>query len=280
MDPIRQHHNRNSPFSRQSPLVNAVILAFRISNLVSERERKPVLDMISAMSQMIFNLAPEDEREILIATTEDAQELSELLDVHVGPLPDIESLLVDTDDSDPHDTVTGMGNRAHFDQELARLFKQAHRSDRRLGVIMVDADRFKSLNDTVGRTAAKTALQAIARRLHESLGDSGIVCRIGAEQFGIIVPDVSGLDAARMSERARRHIVCEHVDLRGSGSNIEAVQVSASFGVAALEPQLAKLIHEPKRLAQLAEQALFAAKQAGRNCVRFFKPRVSDSDAA
>ncbi len=281
VDPIRQHHNRNSPFGRQSPLVNAVILAFRISNLVSERERKPVLDMVSAMSQMIFNLAPEDERKILIATTEDARELSELLDVHVGALPDIEALLVDTeDDLDPHDTVPGMGNRAHFDQELARLFEQAHRSAGRLGVIMVDADRFKSLNDTVGRTAAKTALQALARRLHESLGDSGILCRIGAEQFGIIVPDVSGLDAARMAERARRHIVREHVDLRGSGSNIEAVQVSASFGVAALEPQLAKLIHEPNRLTQLAEQALFAAKQSGRNCVRVFKPRGSDADAA
>ena len=302
VDPIRQHHSRNSPSGRQSPLVNAVILAFRISNLVSAKERKPVLDMVSAMSVTIFHLTPEDERKILIATAEDARELSELLDVHVGGLPDIESLLVDrTDDLIPQpiqgksvseaftgqttagamtDTVTGVGSRAHFDQELARLFKQAHRSDGSLGVIMVDGDRFKSLNDTLGRTAAEIALQAIARRLRESLGGAGIVCRTGAEQFGVIVPDATRIDTARMAERARRHIEREHVDLRGSGSDIEAVQVSASFGVAALEPRLASIIHEPPRLARLAEQALFAAKQAGCNCVRVFQPRGSESNAA
>ena len=306
VDPIRQHHSRNSPLGRQSPLVNAVILAFRISNLVSAKDRKPVLDMISAMSLSIFHLAPEDERKILLATTEDARELSELLNVHVGALPDLESLLVDTDDnlipepfngtsvtaaSTGHstadamtdamtDAVTGVGNRAHFDQELARLFKQAHRSDGCLGVIMVDADRFNSLRDTVGLTATDTALQAVAHRLRESLGSAGIVCRTGVEQFGIIVPDTSRLDTARMAERARRHIEREHIDLRDSGTDIEAVQVSASFGVAALEPRLAKIIHEPKRLARLAEQALFAAKQSGRNCVRVFKPRESESHAA
>jgi diguanylate cyclase (GGDEF)-like protein len=298
--PIRQHHSRNSPLGKQSPLVNAVILAFRISNLVSANDRKPVLDMVSAMSLTIFHLTPEDERKILLATTEDARELSELLDVHVGDLPDLESLLVDTDDNlipqqingqavngastgqadAMTDPVTGVGNRAYFDEELARLFKQAHRGGGSLGVIMVDADRFKSLKNTVGPLAAETALQAIAHRLRESLGGGGIVCRTGTEQFGVIVPDTSRLDTARLAERARRHIEREHVDLRDSGSDIEAVQVSASFGVAALEPRLAKIIHEPKRLARLAEQALFAAKQSGRNCVRVFKPRESESDAA
>jgi diguanylate cyclase (GGDEF)-like protein len=300
VDPIRQHHSRNSPFGRQSPLVNAVILAFRISNLVSARDRKPVLDMVSAMSLSIFHLAPEDERKILLATTEDARELSDLLDVHVGDLPDLDSLLVDSnDDLIPQpsngqsvidgstgqadamiDTTTGVGNRAHFDQELARLFEQAHRSDGCLGVVMVDADRFKSLKDTVGQMAAETALQAIAHRLRESLGDATIVCRTGAAQFGVIAPDTSRLETARLAERARRHIEREYVDLRDTGSDIEAVPVSASFGVAALEPRLAKMIHEPKRLASLAEQALFAAKQSGRNCVRVFKPRESASDAA
>jgi diguanylate cyclase (GGDEF)-like protein len=252
------------------------------------------------MSLSIFHLAPEDERKILLATTEDARELSDLLDVHVGDLPDLDSLLVDTnDDLIPQpsngqsvidgssgqadamiDTTTGVGNRAHFDQELARLFEQAHRSDGCLGVVMVDADRFKSLKDTVGQMAAETALQAIAHRLRESLGDATIVCRTGAAQFGVIAPDTSRLETARLAERARRHIEREYVDLRDTGSDIEAVPVSASFGVAALEPRLAKLIHEPKRLASLAEQALFAAKQSGRNCVRVFKPRESASDAA
>ncbi len=302
VDPIRQHHTRNSPFGRQSPLVNAVILAFRISNLVSARDRKPVLDMVSAMSQMIFNLTPEEERKILVATTEDARELSELFELHVGTLPDIEQLVPDPDDDlVPHpfngkavseastsqstpgavsDTVSGVGNRADFDRELARLFEQANRSSGHLGLIMVGTDAFESLSDTVDRRTAEAALQAIAHRLRESLGGSTIICRTGTEQFGVIMPDGSRIDTARMAERARRHVEREPIDMRGSGSNIEAVQLSASFGVAALEPQLANIIHDPKRLVRLAEQALFAAKQSGCNCVRVFKPRVSDFDAA
>jgi len=266
--PIRHHHSRNSPFGGQSPLVSAVILAFRISNLVSSRDRKPVLDMVSAMSLMIFNLTPADERQILTATAEDARELSRLLEVQVGPLPDIELLLADTDDLIPRPPKD---KPVSFDQELVRLFEEAHCNAGRLAVIMVGPDRFES-DDTV--------LQAIDHRLRESLGGSGIVCRSGGEQFSVIVPDTSGLDAARMAEKARRHVEREPVDMRGSGSDLATVRVSASFGVAALEPQFANLIQEPKRLARLAAQALSAARQSGGNCVRVFKPRVSESDAA
>ena len=101
----------------------------------------------------------------------------------------------------------------------------------------VGADRFNSPDDTL--------LQAIAPRLREILGGSGIVCRTGAEQFGVIVPDTSRLDAAGMAEQARRHVEREPVDMRGSGSDVKAVQVSASFGVAALERQFANIIQEP-----------------------------------
>ncbi len=301
VEPIRQHHTRNSPFGRQSPLVNAVILAFRISNLVSTRDRKPVLDMVSAMSQMIFNLTPEDERKILIATTEDARELSKLFDIHVGALPDIESLVADRDDDlIPRPSIgkwvsetctsqstpgavtdtSVVGNRADFDQELARLFEQAYRSGGHLGVIMVGADSLDLPGDIDSRRTAETALRAIAHRLRENLGGSSIICRTGAEQFGVIVPDASRIDTARIAERARRYVEREPVDMRGSGSDMETARVSASFGVAALEPQLANIIHDPKRLVRLAEQALFAAKQSGRNCVRVFKPRLPGFDAA
>ncbi len=154
VEPIRQHHQRGSPVGQQNPLVNTVILGYRISKLVSTGDRKPVLDMVSAMSQSIFHMTPEDERTVLLETTEDARELSDLLDVHVGELPDIEALLADADDAlirhqaerDMHtgqpqqaamtqvpesmtDGLTGVGNRKHFDRELSNLFDEAHRAD-------------------------------------------------------------------------------------------------------------------------------------------------------
>ncbi len=294
VDPIRQHHTRSSPFGHQSALVNAVILAFRISNLVSAKESKPVLDMVSAMSQMIFHLTPEQERAILIETTQDTRELADLFELHVGDLPDVEKMFADAAGNKPAsqpfpthatpgtttDPVTGLGNGEHFEQKLARLFEQARGSNGCIGVIMVDAGLSKALGETGGPAASDIALQAIARRLRESLGGSGIICRTGNAQFGVIVPGASRLDAARMAERARRHLERDQVDLGGTGGNVEALQMSASFGVAALEPELSTIIHEAKRLARLAEQALHAAKQAGRNCVRVYKPRVSETDAA
>ena len=292
VDPIRQHHTRSSPFGNQSALVNAVMLAFRISNLVSAKESKPVLDMVSAMSQMIFHLAPEQERAILIETTKDARELADLFELQVGDLPDVKAMFADSVGNQPvrqpsptHatpdatiDPVTGLGGSEYFQQKLARLFEQARGSDGCIGVIMVDAGLFKSLDDRAGRVAFDIALQAITRRLRESLGGSGIICRTGNERFGVIVPGASGRDAARLAERARRHLERDQGDPGETGGHVEALQMSASFGVAALEPEL--IIHEAKRLARLAEQALHAARQAGRNCVRVYKVRVSGTDAA
>lgn len=305
VEPIRLHHTRGSPFGRQNPLVNAVILGYRISNLVSAGDRKPVLDMVSAMSQSIFHMTPEDERTVLLQTTEDARELSGLLEVHVGELPDIEALLADADDAlirhqterdleigQPRrpalsqvpesmtDRLTGVGNREHFDRELPSLFDRARRTDGCLGLVLVATDRFTSLVDTLGAAAGDTALRAIAQRLHESVGQVGVVCRSGGEQFAVIIPGATRMDAARMAERARRHIERDHVDLHGAGTDVEAVQVTASIGVAALEPALAGTLHDSQLLIPLAAKALDAARHAGGNCVRIFKPRSDQSDAA
>ena len=305
VEPIRQHHQRGNPFGQQNSLVNTVILGYRISNLVYAGDHKPVLDMVSAMSQSIFHMTPEDERTVLLETTEDARELSHLLDVQVGELPDIEALLADAGDAkikhqaerDMHtaqprqavmsqapesmtDGLTGVGNREHFDRELPILFDKARRTDGCLGLILVAADRFSSLSDTLGTAAGEAALRAIAQRLYESLGQAGIVCRTGGEQFAVIVPGTMRLDAARMAERARRHIEREHVDLHDADTDVEAVQVTASIGIAALEPALVGSLHDSQLLIPLAARALDAARHAGGNCVRIFKPSSNRSDAA
>ncbi len=306
VDPIRQHHQRGMPSGPNSALINAVILAYRISNLVSlEEHRKPVLDMVSAMSQTMFHMTPEDERSVLLMTTEDAKELSGLLDVHVGRLPDIESILATADDalirqqpdvqpqvvapppqaSPPPgeaftDAMTGVGNRKHFDEELSRRFQVAVQRCEPLGLILVDADRLTAINETIGRVGGDRVLQAIAHRLLESLGQSGIVCRYGGEEFAVIIPGASRIETARTAERMRRHLEREHVDLRDSGSNLEAVQVTASFGVVTLEPATLGQVRNPMVLVQLADRALHAAKCDGRNCVRVFTPRPPHSSAA
>ncbi len=303
IDPIRQHHQRGTPFGDHRELVNAVILAYRISNLVTVTQRKHVLDMISAMAQSMFHMSEEDERAVLRQIDDDVRDLSELLNVHLGELPDIDTILSEADDAIVRhqldmqqseqlrrarmaldeeaftDALTGAGNRRKFDKELAVRFREAGTRTGMLSVLLVEPDRFRSLNDSLGSKAGDVVLQTVAYRLRESLGNDGLVCRFNGERFAVLMPEMPRLEAARAAERARRHVEHDFVDLRGTGSPAESVQATVSIGVASLDPELAARLRGPDMLVQLADKALHAAKHQGHNCVRVFTPRA-DSTAA
>ena len=123
-------------------------------------------------------------------------------------------------------------------------------------------------------------LQSLAHRLRDSVGKAGLVCRYGGKVFAVILPGASRPEAARIAERLRRAIEQQHIDLRGAVSAADAVQLTASFGVAALEPEIAGVLHRPAQLFTLADRSLHAARRAGRNCVRVFNPKPPSSTAA
>ena len=83
-----------------------------------------------------------------------------------------------------------------------------------------------------------------------------------------------------MAERARQQLERQHIPLHGTASDPDSIQVTASLGVAALEPSVFEAVNTPRVLIQLADRALDAAKRAGRNRVRVFKPHAPRSDAA
>jgi diguanylate cyclase (GGDEF)-like protein len=303
--PIRHHHRRGMTGGTHDEIVNAVILAYRVSNVLAATDPKPVLDMFSAMSQGLFHITAEEERAILRAATEDANALSSLLGVQVGDLPDVSAMLSDADEAmSAHqarqqreqelvrqsseavtrqaltDAVTGVGNRKCFEQALVDAFKQARETGDCLGLILVATDRFRSLKDRLGSRAGDLVLRTIAARLREGVGNAGIVCRCGGDEFAVILPGASRADAARTAERLRRAVERQHVDLLAAATRVEAVQVTASLGVAALGAEPNERPREPEVLLQLADQALSAAKQAGHNCVRVFSPKPPRSSAA
>jgi diguanylate cyclase (GGDEF)-like protein len=112
------------------------------------------------------------------------------------------------------------------------------------------------------------------------VGNAGLVCRCGGDEFAVILPGASKADAARTAERLRRSVEQQHVDLLAAATRVQAVQVTASLGVAVLGAEPHERPREPEVLLQLADQALSAAKQAGRNCVRMFSPKPPRSSAA
>lgn len=295
VDPIRQHHG--SPGGPGDPMVATVVLAYHVSNLVTARDRQAAYRVMDSMFAQTFRFTLEQKRRLLYETLGDARELSSLLEVDVGHHPDMSALMAEADEAlmahqlgvqreaealrqssqelaraATTDALTGVGNRKRFDEELALRFEEARRGTP-LGLLIADADRFKNVNDTYGHQVGDQVLIEMACRIHEAVGGSGTVCRYGGEEFAAILPGSSREAAARIAERARRAIEARPFPV--APGSLESVSVSASFGVAVVEPAFAHLLARPGQLVQMADRSLYAAKSAGRNCVRVFAPRLA-----
>lgn len=154
------------------------------------------------------------------------------------------------------DSLTGLQNRRAFDSELAVAVARAERYQRDLSLMLLDLDHFKILNDTYGHPAGDAVLRAVARVLIEKSRRIDMVARIGGEEFALILSDTPSSAALRLAERLRQAI---------SNASSDSIAFSASFGVASLQDTESK----PEALLKAADKALYAAKDAGRNCVRY-----------
>jgi diguanylate cyclase (GGDEF)-like protein len=158
------------------------------------------------------------------------------------------------------DPLTRVHNRRWLEGSLPRTLARHERGDRPVCAIMLDIDRFKAFNDAHGHLAGDALLREIAVALRGSLRRNDVVARYGGEEFAIILPDTRIDSAQRMAERMRATVEQLSVPSEGSASGLRA---TVSIGVAERERG------EPAQgLLRRAEQALGAAKQAGRNCVR------------
>lgn len=160
------------------------------------------------------------------------------------------------------DPLTGLKNRRSFDEHLQRIWMQAQRDARTMAVLMVDADDFKAYNDTYGHQAGDEVLRRIGAVLREfGRRPLDLVARYGGEEFALIMNDVSSEHAAKVAEQLRAAVAAmgiAHASARGSGV------VTLSVGVAVGRPVLGRT---PQGLLQLADEALYEAKAAGRNRV-------------
>jgi len=147
------------------------------------------------------------------------------------------------------DPLTGLVNRRRLESEIRRLRETL--SD--YALILADLDEFKRLNDTYGHETGDRALRLFARVLERVTRDNDVACRYGGEEFVVVLPDARLQDAVAVVERAR----LELISLLANG---DVPPFTASFGIA--HSGYASQFDEVMRL---ADEALFAAKQAGRN---------------
>lgn len=160
------------------------------------------------------------------------------------------------------DGLTGLMNRRAFDQELDRAFRSCVRNGRTLSALMMDADQFKRFNDTYGHIAGDDVLRSLAACIRSNLrrpDDRG--ARFGGEEFVAILPDTDGTAAIQLAERIRESVKSLGIPHAGSPTGI----VSISIGVGVMVPMIDD---RAEQLLQLADQGLYMAKSAGRDCVR------------
>ena len=158
-----------------------------------------------------------------------------------------------------HDCLTHLPNRRAFDERLVELFGRYKRYGESFVMVLFDVDRFKSLNDTHGHAAGDAVLAAIGRVVAERRRSTDFVARVGGEEFAILLTNTTLRQAEQCIDGYRRTIASSTFE-----ANDLVLPVTASFGAAeVLDGETSS------RLKDRADEALYTAKAAGRNCARF-----------
>lgn len=160
------------------------------------------------------------------------------------------------------DGLTGIPNRRHFDETLAREWRRACRQGRPLSMLLCDVDYFKQFNDGYGHQVGDECLRAVARTLQAVLRrPADMMARYGGEEFAAILPDTDPAGALRMAEAMRAAVEALRITHRYSGSALGVVSISV--GVATRVPTRSQ--SDSAELIRQADEALYRAKQGGRN---------------
>ena len=178
-----------------------------------------------------------------------------------------ERLLHDT----VHDSLTGLPNRALLLDRLGRaLARTAPTARARAALMIIDMDRFKAVNDSLGHAAGDALLTTLARRLEQVVPREETVARLGGDEFSVLVTERTTQDEVSALATAINDILSQPVDIGG-----QEIFPSASTGVAICEDT-----HErPTDLLREAEIAMYRAKKSGKARVEFFEPAMrQDTD--
>lgn len=166
------------------------------------------------------------------------------------------------------DGLTGLANRRAFDAKLSEELKRHMRHREGFNLLLADMDHFKRVNDTFGHQAGDAALRLVAGILETGLRTTDVVARFGGEEFAMVLPHTSQAHAWMLAERLRREVAA--AKLRHGGRD---VPLTISVGLASFAPGDAV---SEAGLITAADQALYAAKAAGRNQVSVAPRRTAD----
>jgi diguanylate cyclase (GGDEF)-like protein len=163
-----------------------------------------------------------------------------------------------------HDALTGLPNRALFTDRIQHALIQGRRRGTSCGVIFLDLDRFKTVNDSLGHAAGDELLVSVARRIDESLRSADTAARLGGDEFAVLLEDLSGPEEAMLVAERISETLHAPVSVQG-----REVFVSASVGIAVGRVSAQELLRQ-------ADVAMYRAKAEGKGRYRVFEESMQD----
>ncbi len=170
------------------------------------------------------------------------------------------------------DSLTALANRGRFNDFFAEQFARAARFGRPVSLLFMDVDHFKKFNDSHGHQAGDEVLRRVGKLLKLAARSVDLAARYGGEEFALVLTDTDATTAAQLAEDIRCALEGEKVPFEG-----QTLKITASIGVAGFDKNAP--FQSPAQITAAADKALYAAKAAGRNCVRLFRPTVTTTAA-
>ncbi len=168
------------------------------------------------------------------------------------------------------DTLTGLYNRWYVVDKIESEINRSLRHGSAMALLMLDIDHFKNVNDTYGHSAGDHVLQVVARLLRESCRVYDVPGRYGGEEFCLLMPETTMLSTPGVAERIRKRLENTPMEVTGG-----SVVVTASIGIAGLDPEMIEPVLSPSMLIERADRALYQAKNHGRNRVAVWDSAAS-----
>jgi diguanylate cyclase (GGDEF)-like protein len=288
-DAIRYHHEPDLANVPDLEMIRAVALGVLAAEAMSDESSAAAIRKLESQTIAWFGAKCALETESLLADIgESSKTLAKMFDQDIGEIPDASMLMAQAQDKGMElqinaqkeadtlareavtDGLTKIPNRKRFDTEISALFGEVLSGGRQLGVLFFDADKFKSVNDTYGHAAGDVVLVELAKRATEVVGQDGLVCRYGGEEFVVLLPDHGAEQSAIIAERIRYTIANTAFDLSAVEGVPDELPVTVSIGVTATDAGAPNRWDNPADLVEEADKGVYAAKDAGRNNVQVF----------
>ncbi|HMB96747.1 MAG TPA: GGDEF domain-containing protein, partial [Tepidisphaeraceae bacterium] len=297
--PVASHHTAehvSDPALRG--LAQLICISSRCADVFVDEDAAPAIADVRKLLAANYQLKEADADALLNEVGTRTKETASLFEISIGSTTDYEAILKRANETlveitlqsqlqttqlqqltqvlkqkAETDGLTGLANRAMFDQFLAEQFQDSIKQKKNLALLILDLDKFKLVNDRFGHPAGDAVIKAVARLLKSAARPQDLAARYGGEEMCLVLPGTARPIASAIAESIRRAIAARPVIF---GQN--SIPMTASIGVVAYEP--GSPFTSAAHLIKAADLGVYNAKNAGRNCVKIFSFKSTTPSAA